>query len=138
MPAIAELIAQGCQARRDRQFAVARAYYAQAAKLYREANDSLAYAHSIRHIADIYRLESNAAEAKTLYEECLELYRSNLDTKFLDLANTLRPYALLNEEQGNLALATMLWEEARSLYASLRIDAGVSECDAHLSHLKSP
>jgi hypothetical protein len=66
----------------------------------------------------------------------LELYRSNLDTKLLDLANTVRPYALLNEEQGNLDSARKLWEEARHLYGSLRVEAGVSECDDHISQLK--
>lgn len=104
--------------------------------MYRDQNDLLAYAHTIRHIADIYQEESNPAEAKALYEEALELYRTNLNTKLLDLANTVRPYALLNEEQGNLELAAKLWEEARHLYASLRIDAGVFECDAHISRLQ--
>jgi tetratricopeptide (TPR) repeat protein len=136
MPAAAEAISQGRQARNEGHLSVARAYYAEAAKIYRDQNDSLAYAHTVRHIADIYHQESNTAEAKNLYEECLELYRTNLDTKVLDLANTVRPCALLNEEQGNLALARDLWEEARHLYASIRIEAGVSECDAHLSKLQ--
>jgi tetratricopeptide (TPR) repeat protein len=64
-----------------------------AANAYREQNDVLAYAHTIRHIADIYQQEGNSEEAKLLYEEALELYRSNLGTKLLDLANTVRPYA---------------------------------------------
>ena len=72
---------------------------------------------------------SNLTAAKPLYEEALELYRGNLDTKLLDLANAVRPYALLNEEQGDLEKAKELWEEARNLYASLRIEAGVLECD---------
>jgi hypothetical protein len=59
---------------------------------------ALAYAHTIRHIADIYRAESNLVEAK--HEESLELYGRNLGTKILDLANAVRPYALVNEEQG--------------------------------------
>jgi len=131
-----EAVSQGRRARNDRNFPEARAHYAEAAKSYRNENDSLAYAHTIRHIADIYRQESNFAEAKPLYEESLELYRSNLDTKLLDLANTVRPYALLNEEQGNSDLARKLWEEAKNLYGSLRVDAGISECEAHLVQLK--
>jgi len=90
----------------------------------------------MRHIADIHQQEGNFAEAKPLYEEALEIYRSNLDTKLLDLANTVRPYALLNEQQGHLEAASKLWEEARILYGSLRIDAGFSECEAHITRLK--
>jgi tetratricopeptide (TPR) repeat protein len=132
----AEAVSLGRQARNDGNFTMAREHYAEAAKTYRDQKDLLAYAHTIRHIADIFRQERNLTKAKLLYEESLELYRSNLDTKLLDLANTVRPYALLNEEQGNLDLARKLWEEARHLYGSLRVEAGVSECDDHISQLK--
>ena len=115
---------------------MAREHYAQGAGLLREQNDVLAYAHAIRHIADIYRNEGNPAQAKPLYEEALELYRSNLETKLLDLANTVRPYALLKEDQGDSEPARALWEEARNLYGSLRIAEGVSECEAHIARLQ--
>ncbi len=131
-----EAITQGRQARNDGNFALARAHYAEAARMYRDENQTLAYAHAIRHIADIYSQESNLEEAKPLYEEALELYRGNLGTKILDLANTLRPYALLNEQSGALGPASELWEEARQLYRSVRVEAGVSECDAHIRKLK--
>ena len=104
--------------------------------MYRDENDLLAYAHTIRHIADIYLAESSLDEAKPLYEEAIELYRSNLHTKLLDLANTVRPYALLNESAGNLEVARALWQEARNLYGSLRIEAGVEECEARLEKLR--
>jgi tetratricopeptide (TPR) repeat protein len=136
MIAATEAISDGRQARNEGNFPIAREHYAKAAKIYREQNDLLAYAHTIRHIADIYRQERNSSKAKPLYEEALELYRSNLNTKLLDLANTVRPYALLNEAQGNLGLARKLWEEARILYGSLRLVAGVSECDTHISQLQ--
>ena len=61
---------------------MARAHYAEVAKIYRDQNDVPAYAHVIRHIADIYRQESNLVEAKRLYEESLELNRGNLVQKF--------------------------------------------------------
>ena len=136
MSTATEAISQGQQARQEGNFVVARAHYAEAAKIYRDQNNVLAYAHTIRHMADIYRQESNLVDAKPLYEESLELYRSNLDTKILDLANTVRPYALLNQEQGNRELAKKLWEEARQLYGSVRVEPGVSECDVHLSKLQ--
>jgi tetratricopeptide (TPR) repeat protein len=136
MLAAAEFIAQGRQARNTKDLPSARAHYADAARIYRELGDSLAYAHTIRHIADMHLDESNFTEAGPLYEEALELYRSNLQTRLLDLANTVRPYALLHEKLGNLALATALWQEARNLYASLRLEQGIHECDTHLQSLK--
>jgi tetratricopeptide (TPR) repeat protein len=131
----AEAISQGRQARRENNLPAARAHYAEAARIYGDQNDSLAYAHTIRHIADMYLDESNLVEARPLYEKSLEIYRSNLNTKLLDLANAVRPYALLNERSGNFDLAKQNWQEARNLYSSLRLEAGVRECDGHLAQL---
>ena len=136
MPDAAELLSQGRQARKENQLAAARTHYAGAAQIYRDRNDLLAYAHTIRHIADMHLHEANYAEARPLYEEALELYRSSLDTKLLDLANTVRPYALLHEGLGDRETAAELWQEARNLYGSLRLDAGIRECDAHLADLR--
>ena len=128
-----ECISRGRQARKENRLAAARTHYAEAAQIYRVQNNSLAYAHTIRHIADMHLDELNLVEAEPLYEESLELYRGNFDTKLLDLANTVRPYALLNEKIGNLETAKQLWQEARNLYASLRLEAGIQECEAHLA-----
>ncbi len=128
-----ELIQDGRKARAEHQLAEARRLYTEAAALHREENNPLAYAHDIRHIADMFLQESQLAEAQPLYEEALELYRSNLNTKLLDLANTVRPYALLHEKLGNHETAKEHWQEARNLYASLRLEAGVNECDNHLA-----
>lgn len=136
MVTAAETISRAHQARKEGNIPMAREHYAEGAKLYREQNDLLGYAHAIRHIADIYRREGDSVAAQPLYEEALELYRSNLTTKLLDLANTVRPYALLKEEQGDFEMARELWEEARNLYGSIRITAGVSECEAHVTGLK--
>jgi len=137
MPTAAESIAEGKQARAKGHLDAARAHYAEAAEMYRGENNQLAYAHTIRHIADMYLHEAKHAEARPLYEEALEIYRSSLDTKLLDLANTVRPYALLNEAIGNLEAARQHWQEAHNLYASLRLDAGVEECGKHLVALQN-
>jgi hypothetical protein len=51
----------------------------------------------------------------------------------LDLANTLRGLALVNESTGNMDQSKKLWNEARKLYADCNVEAGVSECDKKLS-----
>ena len=133
MPTAASLIEDGRKARAEHRLDEARRLYTEAAALYRNENNPLAYAHTIRHIADMLLHESKHAEAQPLYEEALEIYRSNLNTKLLDLANTVRPYALLHEQLGNRETANAHWQEARNLYASLRIEPGVTECEKHLA-----
>lgn len=131
----AESIKQGTSARAKGDRNSARAHYAEAAEIYRQNSDRLAYAHTIRHIADMYLDESEFELARPLYEEALEIYRSSLDSRVLDLANAIRPYAILNEATGNRAVAKNLWGEAKMLYASIRVTEGVAECEAHLSKL---
>jgi tetratricopeptide (TPR) repeat protein len=136
MLTVSETASKGYQTRKEGNYEAARELYANAAQLCREQEDILAYAHNIRHVADIYQDEHNVELARPLYEEALAIYRSNLGTKLLDLANTVRPYALLLENTGNAAQAMDLWEEARSLYASLQINEGVFECNRHIVQLQ--
>ncbi len=136
MHTAAEFIAEGKRARTEGLLDAARAHYTEAAGIYSREDDRLAYAHTIRNIADMYLDEAKHSEAKPLYEEVLEIYRRNLDTKLLDLANTVRPYAQLNEAIGDHEAACEHWQEARNLYASLRLDVGVEECSKHLASLE--
>ena len=129
------LISAGRRARASGDLNAARSHYGEAAEGFRQKDNRLAYAHTVRHIADMYLDEQQYAAAQPLYEEALEIYRSDMDTKLLDLANAVRPYALLHEAMGN-PIAGQLWLEARNLYASLRIEAGVQECDARLKRFK--
>ncbi len=105
----AESIEQGRSARAKGDRNAARARYAEAAEIYRREANRLAYAHTIRHIADIYLDESAFESARPLYEEALEIYRSSLESRVLDLANTIRPYAILNEAIGKREIARILW-----------------------------
>ena len=136
MPNFAELIAAGRNARAQHRLDEARSLYTQAAQLCLNDQNPLAYAHTIRHVADMLLEESRYKEAKPLYEEALKLYRGNLETRVLDLANTVRPYALVNEGLTDLEFARELLQEARTLYAALRLDAGTTECDQHLARLR--
>jgi hypothetical protein len=65
----------------------------------------------------------------------LSLYRGHPETLPLDLANTIRGLAILKQDQGDLEQSRALWEEARDLYASLHVDAGVNESARRLSLL---
>jgi tetratricopeptide (TPR) repeat protein len=109
--------------------------YEEAVALARAEGDPLLLAHTVRHLGDIHRQAAQFPQAQNCYEEALTLYRSNATTAPLDLANALRPYALLKEQIGEREHAKPLWEEARKLYASANAPDGVSESAKHLSDL---
>ena len=76
---------------------------------------------------------SRPADAEPLYLEAETIYRQLGGQAVLDLANTLRGLALVNESTGNLDQSKKLWNEARKLYADCNVEAGVSECDKKLA-----
>jgi len=75
--------------------------------------------------------------AEDSYREALGLYGGSKDTAALDLANTLRPYAILREGAGDLEQARALWKEAKDLYATANVNEGVAESSARLARLES-
>lgn len=102
-------------------------HYRRASELYLGLGNSLKRAHTIRHAADILRKQNKLSESAGAYAEALEIYRSHPETPPLDLANAIRGFALLTEDQGDFELATRLWQEAGKLYELTGIDAGVQE-----------
>lgn len=70
----AESIELGRSARAEGDRNTARARYSQAAEIYQQQGNRLAYAHTIRHIADTYLDELEFELARPLYEEALEIY----------------------------------------------------------------
>jgi tetratricopeptide (TPR) repeat protein len=109
--------------------------HAQAVAICRDIGDPVALAHTVRHVGDLHLSAGRPALAEPCFDEALALYRADDATAPLDLANTIRPYALLKEELGLATEANALWLETRSLYAQVGIDVGVEECDAHLAAL---
>lgn len=115
----------------------------EAAELYEEAvslgrnqnNDPLFLAHTVRHLGDVRRHLGQHEAAQSCYEEALKFYRGEPEANPLDLANALRPFAILKEELGDLRGATAFWREVRELYHSLAIDAGVVEASQALARL---
>src|SRR5664279_4168966 len=90
--------------------------YANAVVLYRELGHQDRLAFAIRHQADVLRETGKFADAEPLYREAEEIYRKLGDPAALDLANTLRGLALVNEATARLSESKVLWKEARQLY----------------------
>jgi tetratricopeptide (TPR) repeat protein len=111
---------------------VARPFYEEAVAICRQEGDPLLLAHTIRHLGDIHRSMERLIEAEPCYHEALLLYRSQ-QANHMDLANAIRPFALLMDATGRADEATPLWEEARDLYAAVDVRAGVNECSARLA-----
>jgi tetratricopeptide (TPR) repeat protein len=109
--------------------------YEDAVKLCREVEDALLLAHTIRHVGDIHQDMKRDDLAAPCYEEAIEVYRSHEQTSTIDLANAVRPFALLKEHAGAIEEAKLLWTEARDLYATARVQEGVKECARHLTIL---
>jgi tetratricopeptide (TPR) repeat protein len=124
------------QIERDRKnIGAALMHYQLAAELYRKLDSPLVLAHTIRHVADILLGEGNLEPAQRHYEEALAIYCAHEETPPLDLANTLRGYALLKEECAKTEEATMLWRQTLAIYEQLGIEAGVAEGRSHLAFL---
>lgn len=110
-----------------------RALYEEAEALDRGRQDVLSLAHTVRHLGDVHRDAGRIRDAERCYLEALSLYEARLDAPALDVANALRPLAILRESQDRTEESRELWARARTLYAEAGVDAGVEECDAHLS-----
>jgi tetratricopeptide (TPR) repeat protein len=109
--------------------------YEEAIRICRSEGAALRLAHTVRHLDDIHQDAGRSELAEPCYREALAIYRSHGQTTPLDLANTLRPFAILQETLGQPEQAIDLWTEARDLYARLNLREGVAESTDHLSRL---
>lgn len=110
----------------------ASANYLEAIEVCRDASEPLRAAHALRHLADIERERGNHETAVGSASEAVEIHRQHSEVSSLELANTLRVWALALESHGNSAAATRAWEEALRLYKAEGIEAGVRECEEQL------
>lgn len=117
--------------------AAALALYEEAAALCRKEGDALMLAHTVRHLGDIHQEGGRDDLAEPCYNEALSIYRRENETLPLDLANTIRPFALLKENAGEVEEAKRLWAEARDLYAVANVAQGVAESSRRLARLES-
>lgn len=92
-------------------------------------------AHVVRHLGDTYRRIGNRELARPCYVEALSIYRAEPTARWLDLANTLRGFALLLDQCGEPRGSEQLWKEALELYEACNVLAGVAGSSAHLALL---
>ena len=126
-------------ARRDRQAGnhdAARRGYTSAAELARSQTQPLALAHALRHVSDLARERGSFKEAAAAAGEAVAIYRAQLNSYPVDLANALRLHALALARTGLDRDALPLWKEARELYKSAGISAGVKEAERQLARAR--
>ena len=111
------------------------ACYTEAVAAARECGDAMQLAHAVRHLGDVHRNAGCRAQAKGCYDEALGLYRSEASAPTLDVANAVRPMAILKADLGERVEALALWREARDLYATADIAEGVEEADRWIERL---
>lgn len=111
--------------------------YEEAVRLCRVHGDVLLLAHTVRHLGDIHQDAGRTRLAEPCYREALKIYRSHGRAAPLDLANALRPLAILEETLGQTKQAVDHWTEARDLYARLNLREGVAESTEHLYKLNA-
>lgn len=120
------------EARRERaegRTEEAKLTYARAADLARSQSNELLLAHALRHMSQLAHERGEMRAAWEHASEAAALYRSSGEER-LGLANAIRLQAL---SARNLEEASACWRQARDLYSSLGVTAGVTECDRHLA-----
>lgn len=70
--------------------------------------------------------------------EAAGIYRQLGERATLDLANTLRGLALVNESAAKMDASKALWQEARELYAKCNVEAGAAECNKNCLNNVAP
>jgi len=103
-------------------------HYSEAVEFCREFDEGLLLAHTIRHLGDLYQQIGQLNSADSCYREALEIYRNDAGTEKLELANAIRPTALLMEKLSKAEDARRFWEEAKALYAAAGVREGIDEC----------
>src|SRR5262249_48077573 len=98
-----------------------------------EGTDRRAFAHAMRHMGDVLQEMDRLSEADECYREALDHYRRDAATGPLELANAIRSAAILRDRSGEKDTASALWAEARDLYVSANVAAGVAECTRRIA-----
>lgn len=113
------------RARHERRYEDARQGYLAAVEVCRASGDARLLAHTLRHLGDIEREMGRPHDAEPHLVEALDIARRE-QVAPLELANTIRPLALLRDDE-------KLWREAHALYARVHVEAGVAEAARRLA-----
>jgi tetratricopeptide (TPR) repeat protein len=116
----------------------AMAYYEEALELCRLEGDQPLLAHTMRHLGQVWMDAGDMEKAEGNLVGALDIYRRFPDASTLDVANAVRPVAILREKLGETEAAQELWTEAQALYTAAGVEAGVEEAAAHLDKLSAP
>jgi tetratricopeptide (TPR) repeat protein len=108
-------------------------HYEEAVSLYRELDDPLKLAHTIRHLGLVHDDARRLKDAERNYDEALAIYRAHATGDTLDYANTVRYPAAIKERLGKTEDSASLWEEACRRYEGVGIFAGVAEAAGRLT-----
>ena len=101
----------------------------------RENSRPLGAAHALRHLGNIHQDEGRIDEAEECYSQALEIYRTNHGESKMALANTLRAFALLKNQQDKKQESLSLWKEARIIYEENHVKEGIKECNRWIRRL---
>jgi len=127
---IHELRVKGDAARHEGRFEDARRDYLAAVKICRASSDAKLLAHTLRHLGDIEREMGRSDLAEPHLVEALDIARRENVTP-LELANTIRPLALIRDEP-------KLWQEAHELYTRANVPPGIEETARRLARASAP
>lgn len=115
--------------------AAALRHYEEAVAVFREVNDPLKLAHTIRHLGLVHEDAGRLEEAEKYYDEALAIYREYETDDTLDYANAVRYPAAIKYRLGKSEESALLWEEANARYGVVGIVEGVAESAARLARL---
>lgn len=111
------------------------ACYTEALALARQHSDPLQIAFIARHIGDVLLDTGDLVPAERHLREALAIERADPCTPQLEVANCLLSMGRLESSLGNPDTARSLLTEARVIYNTLEITAGVTDCDERLAAL---
>lgn len=111
-------------------------YYQQSLAFYEKTPFKDKVAHSLRHVADTFYSLNEIEEARSRYENVLEIYSAQEETNDVDMANALRGYALVLEKQDEKAAAVKEWSTILTIYEKYNLKSGITEAKSKIDQLE--
>ncbi|TQV70922.1 tetratricopeptide repeat protein [Aliikangiella marina] len=111
-------------------------YYQQSQAFYEKTELQDKVAHSIRHVADTFYSLNEIEKARAQYESAIKMYNTQADTNDVDIANTLKGYALVLEKQNENEAAKKKWSTILSIYEKYNIQSGINEAKGKIEQLQ--